>query len=85
MTIWYSSRALNLVFFEKSRGFKTVFLGVHEMDNKLATAIFALSIPSFCSGYLLKDIFLGLGSDILSNTVFVSPNNHVLCEAEFLP
>lgn len=85
LTIWYSSRALNLVFFEKTRGFKAVFLGVHEMDTKLATAIFALSIPSFCSGYLLKDIFLGLGSETLIHTVFVHPGANVLCEAEFLP
>jgi len=55
------------------------------MDKKLATAIFCLSIPSFCSGYLLKDIFLGLGSDILSSTVFILPDNNNLCEAEFLP
>lgn len=73
------------MFFEKTRGFKAVFLGVHEMDKKLALAIFCLSIPSFCSGYLLKDIFLGLGSDILTSTVFVHPTNNVLCEAEFLP
>lgn len=85
LTIWYSSRALNLVFFEKTRGFKAVFLGVHEMDSKLATAIVALSIPSFCSGYLLKDIFLGLGADTLSSSIFVQPYHNILPEAEFLP
>lgn len=85
LTVWYSSRALNLVFFEKTRGFKAVFLGVHEMDTKLATAIFALSVPSFCSGYLLKDIFLGLGSETLIHSVFVNPGANVLPEAEFLP
>ena len=85
LTIWYSTRALNLVFFEKTRGYKAVFLGVHEMNKNMAIAIIALCIPSFCSGYLLKDIFLGLGSDILSSTIFVNPKNNIFPEAEFLP
>jgi len=55
------------------------------MNKNMAIAIIALCIPSFCSGYLLKDIFLGLGSDILSSTIFVSPSRNIFPEAEFLP
>jgi len=55
------------------------------MDTKLATAICALTIPSFCSGYLLKDVFLGLGADTLSSSIFVQPFHNILPEAEFLP
>jgi len=37
------------------------------------------------SGYLTRDLFVGLGSVFFGNSIFVLPNNFNLVEAEFLP
>jgi NADH-ubiquinone oxidoreductase chain 5 len=37
------------------------------------------------SGYLVRDLFVGLGSIFFGNSIFILPKNFNLIEAEFLP
>lgn len=45
----------------------------------------ALAIASISTGYLLHDLFLGLGSPAFNNILITVPERLHLLDAEFLP
>jgi NADH-ubiquinone oxidoreductase chain 5 len=48
--------------------------------------LFILSIGSITFGYLFKDAIIGVGSNFLGNSIFISPfnNNDQFIDAEFI-
>ena len=84
-TAFYSFRLIYLVFFTKNRGYVvSLHKKTHDMD---LTMFFPLLILGFCSifvGYYAKDLFIGLGSEFLKNSILILPNHSYHFTVEFL-
>lgn len=85
LTAFYSLRLLVLVFFVDYTGYKSVISKALEVDGFMAFSLSILAVGSLFSGYVAKDMFLGLGSDFFKQSVFTLPENLKLTDAEFLP
>ena len=63
------------LFFQKSDG---------DLDSYVYKPLLFLLFLSITSGYLLSDIFLGLGSNFFSDIIFINPvQNQVFFEKHF--
>lgn len=82
-TAFYSLRLLALTFYTYPNGSKVQYINVHEAPMTIAIPILVLAVLSITFGYLTKDIFVGIGSDFLINSIFTHPNHQFLVEAEF--
>ena len=47
--------------------------------------LFILSFGSIFSGYLMKDFFIGLGSDFFIDSIFVLSTHLIIIDSEFIP
>jgi len=83
-TSYYSTRLLVLVFLVKPNGNRNGILGAHEGSWNLTLPLFLLSILSISVGYLTKEIFIGFGTDFWSNSIFISPENYIILDIEFI-
>jgi NADH-ubiquinone oxidoreductase chain 5 len=54
-----------------------------EVNLGVMIPLFVLSLFSIGFGYLVSDLYAGVGSDFLGNSIFIHPNNISLVEAEF--
>lgn len=85
-TAFYSCRLLHLTFWTSmTSGLRRVVSGAHEAPKFMLFAFFPLAVGSIFWGYLSKDLFIGLGTDVWQNSIFVLPQNYNLIEAEYLP
>ena len=64
---------------------KQIVLNIHEENIILTIPLIILSFFSIFSGYLFKDLFIGLGSNFFGGSIFIYPDNLKICFAEFLP
>ena len=71
LTAIYSFRTLYLIFLAPVSVYKSTSKKVHDVPEIMAVSLFILSIGSIFSGYYFFDMFAGLGSDFLENSVFV--------------
>ncbi|HXU28400.1 MAG TPA: NADH-quinone oxidoreductase subunit L, partial [Bacteroidia bacterium] len=85
LTAFYSFRLLYLVFFGTPFGSRVVFEKVHESGLLMLSALLVLGVFSVFGGYLLKDIFIGLGNNVWLNAFGPFQMKINLVEAEFLP
>jgi NADH-ubiquinone oxidoreductase chain 5 len=83
LTAFYSFRLINLVFFTKPNGSKTIYLNSHEANISVIIPLIILALFSIFFGYILSDLFIGVGSDFFGHSLFIHPNNLALIEAEF--
>jgi NADH-ubiquinone oxidoreductase chain 5 len=51
----------------------------------MCVPLLVLSIGSVFTGYLAKDLCIGLGSNFFADSIFISPSNMVAGDAEFIP
>jgi NADH-ubiquinone oxidoreductase chain 5 len=84
-TAFYSMRLAFLTFLSEPNGFKSVIIGAHDSPIKMALPLFILAFPSIFIGYFSRDLFIGLGSGVWNNAIFVLPNNLNMIDAEFAP
>jgi NADH-ubiquinone oxidoreductase chain 5 len=84
-TAFYSFRLIYLTFFGVTNGLRKVVNLSHESSFLIITPLFILSIGSLFSGFMAKDLFVGVGSTFLGNSIFTLPKHFNLFEAEFLP
>jgi NADH-ubiquinone oxidoreductase chain 5 len=84
-TAFYSIRLLFLTFLSKPRGFKKSYETAHEADFAITIPLFVLSIGSVFFGYLIKDMFIGFGSNFFVSSVFLHPSNIFTSDSEFIP
>lgn len=84
-TAFYSFRLIYLTFLDSPNTVKSVIQEAHESSGLIIFSLFILSLGSLFSGFLLKDLFIGVGSDFLGNSIFILPRHFCLFEAEFLP
>lgn len=83
ITAFYSFRLISLVFLTYPNGSKQSYLNCHEANLATIIPLFILAIFSLFFGFLLSDVYVGVGSDFFANSLFTHPNNITLIEAEF--
>lgn len=84
-TAYYSMRLLYQVFVCPSNGFAVVYRSVSESDWFVLGPLTVLFFGSVFAGYGLRDMFIGAGTDFWKNAIYLSPDNCVLTDGEFLP
>jgi len=85
LTSFYSYRLFYYVFLSEVNTNKNVIFNVSTENGFIAFVLFFLSFLSISSGFLFKDIFLGVGSNFFDYSIFISPSNLKIYDAEFLP
>lgn len=83
LTSFYSIRLIYLCFLSSPNGYRPSIVRAHESSICMTFPLGFLAIPSIFLGYLLKDIFIGFGTDFWENALFILPTHYV--DAEFLP
>lgn len=85
-TAFYSFRLLYLAFLNSPSGFKHTYRFFHDTSFTMICVLSVLALGSVFSGYLLKDLFVGLGSDFWGNSIFLDPSMlSVATEYEYIP
>lgn len=80
----YSIRLLYYTFFAEPLASKKTYMYAHEPDLNMGIPMFILAICSIFVGYLTKDFFIGLGSNIaLGYVLFTHPDHLILPDTEF--
>jgi NADH-ubiquinone oxidoreductase chain 5 len=83
-TSFYSARLLYLVFLAEPNGNKKTIISAHEPGIRMLTPLFLLSFFSIFSGYVSKDLIIGFGSSFFDNAIYVSEENYLLSDIEFI-
>lgn len=76
-------RLVYYVFYNNPSGNKYAYHTVHESDNIMLLPMVILAIASLIVGYIFKDLYIGLGSSPISNSIFTHPNNLSIVDTEF--
>jgi NADH-ubiquinone oxidoreductase chain 5 len=84
-TSFYSFRVLFLVFIGPNNSFKFFINNLHELDQTTAFVLTVLAFGSVFSGYLFKDLFIGLGSDFFNLSIYARPDKVTTVDSEFIP
>lgn len=83
LTAFYSLRLISLTFLTYPNANKSVYLHTHDAPTIVMVPLFILSILAIFFGYIGRDLFVGMSSDFLSESLFIHPNHIHLVEAEF--
>jgi NADH-ubiquinone oxidoreductase chain 5 len=83
ITAFYSFRLISLVFLTTPNGQKESYLNTHESKLAVILPLLILALFSIFFGYIISDLFVGVGSDFFGNSLFIHPNNISIIEAEF--
>ena len=83
ITAFYSFRLISLVFLTYPNANKNYYLNTHESNIATILPLLILSLFSIFFGYIVSDIYVGVGSDFFANSLFTHPNNLTIIEAEF--
>ena len=83
LTAFYSFRLISLTFFSYPNANKNSYFNAHDPDIWVIIPLFILSLFSIFFGYMFQDLYVGLGSDFLNDSVFLHPNSINIVEAEF--
>jgi NADH-ubiquinone oxidoreductase chain 5 len=83
ITAFYSFRLISLVFLTYPNAPKNYYLNTHESNIATIIPLLILALFSIFFGYIVSDIYVGVGSDFFANSLFTHPNNLTLIEAEF--
>ena len=85
LTAFYSFRLFYIGFMQKTSSPKAIATGSHESGLAIIIPLTTLGFGSIFSGYYFRDLFIGLGSDVFSGSIFVKPESLFLLNAEFIP
>jgi proton-translocating NADH-quinone oxidoreductase chain L len=85
-TAFYSARVLYLTFLRLPAGYKSVYEHAHEPGIFMTFPLMFLALLSIIVGFLLKDMFIGLGTTFWSNSISIITLTEMgsAYEAEFL-
>ena len=84
-TSFYSTRLIYMTFYKITNSNRIIISQVEEAPLFMMIPLIVLSFASIFMGYIMKDLFLGLGVDTWNGSLFQLPNNCYYIEAEFLP
>src|SRR6202012_490656 len=84
-TTLYSIKVLYLTFFTNPNGPIVEYKNIIQEGNIfMSLPLIILAIFSIFFGYITRDIFVGLGTDLFSdNSVFIHPIHEIVIETEF--
>jgi NADH-ubiquinone oxidoreductase chain 5 len=83
-TSLYSIKILYLAFITNPNGLLIDYKNVHEGNIFISLPLIILAIFSIFFGYISKDIFIGLGTNLFSdNAIFIHPIHEIVIETEF--
>ena len=82
-TSYYSFRLLFLTFLAPTNARKQDISACHDAPVLMAIPLILLAFGSIFVGFLAKDMMIGLGTPFWANSLFLLPQNALLCEAEF--
>ena len=83
-TTLYSAKVLYLTFLGNPNGPISSYKIAHEGDLFLTIPLIILSIFSIFFGYITKDMFIGLGSNLfIDNSIFIHPCHEIMLDTEF--
>lgn len=82
-TAFYSLRLISLTFLTYPNARKSVYMNTHDAPTIVMIPLTILSLLAIFFGYLGRDLFVGMGSDFLSPSLFIHPSHITLVEAEF--
>lgn len=86
-TTLYSVKVLYLTFLTNPNGSLVNYKlnkSAHEGDVFMSTPLVILGLFSIFFGYITKDLFIGLGSDLFSdNALFIHPHHELMLDTEF--
>jgi NADH-ubiquinone oxidoreductase chain 5 len=83
-TTLYSVKVLYLTFLTNPNGPIVNYKNAHESDIFMSLPLIILAIFSIFFGYVVKDIFIGLGSAFFSdNSLFIHPTHEIMLDTEF--
>jgi NADH-ubiquinone oxidoreductase chain 5 len=85
LTAFYSIRLLHRVFLAKPSGHRSIYEGSHDAPFKMALPIIILAVGSIWIGWLMKDLFIGVGTTFWDQSVYSSPSTIKIDEGEWLP
>ena len=83
ITAFYSFRLISMTFLTHPNAPKGDYEHTHEQPLIIAIPLVILALMSIFFGYIAKDSFVGMGSDMLATSLFVHPSHITLVEAEF--
>jgi NADH-ubiquinone oxidoreductase chain 5 len=84
-TAFYSLRLISMTFLMRPNGFKKHYENLHEAPLLMGLPLAILAIFSIFFGYIFKDLFIGLGTPLWGNALYINPSNFNFVESEFLP
>lgn len=82
-TAMYSMKLLFFVFIIKTNIYKKNII-IQELNYFILLPLFILSILSIFIGYIFSDIFVGIGSDYLNNSIYIKYEHFNNIETEFI-
>jgi proton-translocating NADH-quinone oxidoreductase chain L len=83
-TALYSTRLVYMVFLSEPNGNKKTIVSAHEPGIRMLIPLIILCFFSIFSGFLTKDLMIGVGSGFFSNSIFVSEENYLSGDIEFI-
>ena len=83
ITAFYSFRLISMTFLTTPNAPKGDYEHTHEQPLVIVVPLVILALMSIFFGYVAKDSFVGMGSDMLATSLFVHPSHITLVEAEF--
>lgn len=81
LTCVYSMKILYLTFYSNPNNNTTTYINAHESNIYITLPMFILAIFAMFAGWLLKDIYLGVGTEFVGTHVL--PNNFSYYDTEF--
>lgn len=85
LTAFYSTRLLFLTFLSKPNGFRVMYEKSTDSSYYISIVLNILVIPSIFIGFYSKDLFVGIGTDTWSTSIYVDPRNMSMLDGEFIP
>jgi NADH-ubiquinone oxidoreductase chain 5 len=79
----YSFRLITLTFFSYPNNNKKTYESIHEVSIIMGIPLTILAILSIFFGYITRDIFVGMGSSFLANSLYIHSNHISYIETEF--
>lgn len=84
-TSFYSIRLIYLTFITNTNTYRQWMKKVHDAPLVMAVPLIILAIGSIFVGYYTRDMFIGLGTTIWGNSIFILPENLNMIDSEFIP
>jgi NADH-ubiquinone oxidoreductase chain 5 len=83
-TTLYSVKVLYLTFMANPNGSVNNYNKAHEGDIYLSMPLIILAIFSIFFGYITKDLFIGIGTNLFSdNAIYIHPTHELTLDTEF--